>query len=131
MAKATKQKPPAGLVVQTIICSKDRFKTVGAAIRWVREHGFKVPSGGVNKGKVPVAKPGIDETSTSWRFRQRPPSDFQAGSMRTIRLTEGVSAVVGRLKRQAARKGADVCANSNRGEASQSQVAQDLLDLLP
>ena len=127
---ATKQapKPPSGMVIQTLILSKTVFKTMAAAAKWVRDHGFKV---GTSKGKVPVAKPAPEETSTSFRFRQRPPGDFQAGTLRTIRLTEGVSAVVGRLKRQAARKGADVCANSNRGEAGKREVAADLLELIP
>mgnify|MGYP001616374750 CR=1 FL=1 len=42
--------------------------------------------------------PGIDETDTGWRVRQRDPGDFEEGSFKTIDITDGVQAVVGRLK---------------------------------
>jgi phage I-like protein len=42
--------------------------------------------------------PGIDETDKSWRVRQRDPGDFEEGSFKTIDITDGVKAVVGRLK---------------------------------
>lgn len=72
--------------VQTLILSKKRFKSAKAASKWVRDNGFKVHK--------------IDETSTSYRFRQREPSKFIKGSFRTITLTTGVKAVVGRLKKK-------------------------------
>lgn len=41
------------------------------------------------------------ETANSYRFRQRPPTDFVAGSFRTKRLPEfGVSLVYGKLKKE-------------------------------
>jgi len=76
--------------VQTVIMSKERFPTMASATKWIRDHNFKTR----HKGKGP------DETSTSFRFRQRDPGDFQSGSFRTIRLTDGVSAVIGVPKRQ-------------------------------
>ena len=75
-----------GMTVQTVICSKERFETKEEANAWIREHDFKIGAGAP------------DETSTSWRYRQREPSEFQDGTFRTIELTDGVSAVVGRLK---------------------------------
>ena len=39
------------------------------------------------------------ETSTSFRFRQRPPTDFIKSSFRTKNIGDGVSLVFGRLKR--------------------------------
>lgn len=38
------------------------------------------------------------ETASSWRFRQRPPSDFKKGSFRTERIGKHVSIVYGKLK---------------------------------
>lgn len=83
--------------IQTVICSKTRFKTLAAAKRWIRDHNFKVS----HEGKKP------DETSTSFRFRQRDPGDFQTGSFRTIALDRGVSAVIGKPKKKST-KAADL-----------------------
>jgi len=74
--------------VQSVICSKQRFTSLDGAKQWIKAHNFKVE----HNGKPP------DETSTSYRFRQRDPGDFQPGSMRTITFTDGVKAVVGTLK---------------------------------
>ena len=70
--------------VQSVICSKKRFKTALAAAKWCRDHGFKA-------GKA-------DTTSTSYRFRQFEPSSCQVGSFRTLKLDTGVSAVICRPK---------------------------------
>jgi len=74
--------------VQSVILSKQRFKTLAAAKKWIKKHNFDVR----HKGKEP------DETSTSFRFRQKDPKDFDSKTFRTIKLTEGVSAVIGVLK---------------------------------
>ena|GEM_PF-3128717 len=74
--------------IQTLILSKERFETREEATRWVRDHDFRVKQGAP------------DETEDSWRYRQREPSEFQAGSFRTITLTEGVKAVIGRPKEE-------------------------------
>jgi len=81
---AQKNKNQKGMVVQTLILSKDRFKTVAEAKAWIKENNFK--------------DYGVDETDNSYRFRQRNPEEFQTGSMRTFEVTNGVKAVGGRLK---------------------------------
>ena len=81
------QAEPGDMVVQTVILSKDRFKTLEKAKRWIeRSQRFKVA------GKV-------DETSSSYRFRQRDPGDFVKGELRTFRITDGVKAVWGPLRK--------------------------------
>jgi hypothetical protein len=80
----TKQEPTT---VQTLIFSKDVFQSAEEAIAWAREHDFKFDK--------------VDETETSYRLRQREPGEFQDESFRTIDLTEGVQAVIGRLKEMA------------------------------
>jgi hypothetical protein len=40
----------------------------------------------------------IRETSSSYRFRQRPPGDFDQSTFRTIAVSKCVSYVVGKLK---------------------------------
>jgi len=42
--------------------------------------------------------PGIDETQNNFRVRQRDPKEFNENSFRMIRLTDGVKAVIGKLK---------------------------------
>lgn len=76
--------------LQSLILSKDKFKTLAAAKKWIKDHEFKVR----HKGKEP------DETSTSFRFRQRDPGEFIEGSFRTIAFegADGVKAVIGKLK---------------------------------
>ena len=44
------------------------------------------------------------ETSTSFRFRQRPPSDFVAGSYKTSKPRKGVAVVYGELKGKRGKK---------------------------
>ncbi|MBI3320011.1 MAG: hypothetical protein HYZ89_05440 [Candidatus Omnitrophica bacterium] len=73
-----------GAVVQTLILGKEEFKSAEEATRWAADHGF-----GHDK---------VDETGESFRLRQREPGDFKDGSFRTIELTKGVTAVIGRLR---------------------------------
>lgn len=75
-----------GMQIQTLILSLAHFDSLEHAKQWVATHDFKVRF----EGKGP------DTTSTSYRFRQRDPNDFQRGSFRTIDLAQGVKAVVGR-----------------------------------
>lgn len=70
--------------IQTLVFAKDTFKSANAAQSWAKDHGFK--------------SDGVDETGDSYRIRQRPPSAFVAGSFRTIAITDGVSAVIGKIK---------------------------------
>jgi len=69
--------------IQTLVFAKDTFKSAGDAREWAKSHGFKTE---------------IDETEDSYRIRQRPPGAFVAGSFRTINITDGVTAVIGKLK---------------------------------
>lgn len=69
--------------VQSVIFDKEHF-THAQAVKWLRDHDFK------------AAK--TDEKEKTFRFRQRDPGDFQDGSFRTITLTTGVKAIIGRLK---------------------------------
>jgi len=78
------------LVIQTLILSKEEFNSLNAATAWVRAHDFKV----MFQDKRP------DETENSYRFRQRDPGTFEQGSFRTFRITDGVQATGGRLKRK-------------------------------
>ncbi len=66
--------------VQSVVLSKDRFKTATAAKQWAREHGFKTSK--------------IDEKANTFRFRQFEPSLCKAGTFRNKKITEGVVAVI-------------------------------------
>lgn len=79
------KKEQGSLVIQSIICSKDVFKSEAEARKWIEEHNFSVEYG-------------VDETDTSYRYRQRDPSDFIDDSFVTVQLTDGVVAVMGKLK---------------------------------
>lgn len=72
--------------LQTVIVPKAMATTRGAASAAAREHG-----------RVYTSR----ETQQSWRFRQRPVTDFVKSSFRTKRLPSGISLVYGRLKRAA------------------------------
>lgn len=69
--------------VQTVIISKDKFKDLDAAKKWLGEHGFHF-------GK-------IDDTGGAWRFRQKEPEQFGQKTFRTIDMADGVKAVIGKL----------------------------------
>jgi len=69
--------------VQSLIFDKKNF-TIEEARKWARDHDFRDDK--------------VDETEDSIRLRQKDPADFIEGSFRTIELTDGVKAVIGRLK---------------------------------
>lgn len=71
------------MVVQTLVFSKDKF-SVETVKAWAKEHGFTSDS--------------VDETGEGIRLPQCDPDDFDQETFRTIDLTEGVQAVVGKLK---------------------------------
>lgn len=89
------------MVMQTLILSKETFPTREGASKWVEEHDFKVKEGAP------------DETEDSWRFRQREPTEFRDGTLRTIEITEGVKGVVGRLKEEKMEKNQEAVARGN------------------
>ena len=79
----------AGTTIQTLVLSKENFPTRDQAVKWVLDNDFSADK--------------VDETDSSFRFRQREPGDFdpdgfgQGEQFRTITLRMGVSAVVGFL----------------------------------
>lgn len=70
--------------VQTLIFSKERFKSGAEARQWASRNGKKSDK--------------VDETEDSFRLRQMEPDLFVEGSFRTIALSSGIKAVVGKLK---------------------------------
>lgn len=78
-----KDRPP--MVLQTVILSKERYKTKQQAISRIKDLGFKVGD--------------IEETEDSWRFRQRNPKDFRPGNFRTKQIAPGVTLITGWLKK--------------------------------
>lgn len=74
--------------IQTIIFPKEYWKSANNVKEWLKKHDFKTE---------------LDETETSYRARQKDPSDFQENSFKTICLDETedgcrISAVIGRKK---------------------------------
>jgi purine-nucleoside phosphorylase len=82
MRSAAKKKKKESTTVQTLIFSKKHF-TKSEAKAWAKSHDYK--------------SSGVDETEKSYRIRQRDPGDFKKDSLRTIKMTTGVQAVVGHL----------------------------------
>lgn len=81
--KSAKKRKKTSTRVQTLIFDRKLF-TLTEARNWARTHDFK--------------SSGVDETEDSYRIRQRDPSRFKSGSFKTVELTKGVKAVVGRLR---------------------------------
>lgn len=71
-------------VLQTIVVMREAAKTLDEAKKKVSKYGGEVRK--------------IHDTGTSWRFRQRPTSDFMADTFRTFKPEPGVSLVYGTLK---------------------------------
>lgn len=69
---------------QTLVMAKSRFKTRESAKTWAKDHGFKTKT--------------IRETTNHYRLRQRPPGDFDQSSFKITRLTNGVQAVIGKVR---------------------------------
>jgi len=69
--------------VQSLIFGKSKFSTATEAKKWAKDHDFRNDK--------------VDETESSFRLRQREPSDFEEKSFRTIELKDGVKAVIGKL----------------------------------
>jgi hypothetical protein len=78
------QSTKAATEVQSVICSKERFRSADAARTWASDHDFKTDN--------------MDETGTSYRFRQFDPAQCLPDSFRTISLTDGVSATICRKR---------------------------------
>lgn len=82
-----KREHQQGTTVQTLILDKKTFPTEAEARRWVEDHGFRADK--------------VDDNENTFRYRQHDPEDFDPNGFgpgerfRTIRLTEGVQAVIG------------------------------------
>jgi hypothetical protein len=70
--------------VQTLIFDKKKFNR-SQALAWAKRNGYKSSK--------------VDETDSSFRLRQAEPTGFKKGSFRTIKLTDGVQAVIGVAKK--------------------------------
>lgn len=70
--------------VQSLIFAKSEFERRSSAVSWAKNHDFLFRD--------------VDETGQSFRLRQRHPDDFDQKTLRTISLSKGVDAVIGRLK---------------------------------
>lgn len=82
-ARAVLLKQRVPTTTQTLIFDKEQF-TREQAVTWAKEHDSEASK--------------VDETEDSYRLRQREPEDFMPETFRTIELTDGVKAVIGRLK---------------------------------
>jgi len=70
--------------IQTLIFNKDQFPTAADAKKWAKDNDFKFSK--------------VDETENSFRLRQRNPGDFSR--LRSKKLTSGVTATVGPVKKE-------------------------------
>lgn len=77
---------PGSMVVQSLIFDKKTFDEAKAR-KWAEDHKFHASK--------------VDETEDSFRLRQRDPGEFEPNTFRTVSLTKGVQAVMGKLKRSA------------------------------
>ncbi len=66
--------------IQSLVLSKERFKTLTEARKWVKDNG------GVSTK--------VDETTNTFRFRQFNPDLCKEGTFRNKRITEGVIGVI-------------------------------------
>jgi hypothetical protein len=73
-----------GSEVQTLIFDKEVFPRAKDAKRWAKGHSFKHQK--------------VDETTNTFRLRQRDPRDFVSGHFATIEMSPGVKAVVAEPK---------------------------------
>lgn len=73
--------PRQSTTIQTLIFSKKHF-TKKQAQAWAKEHGYNTK--------------GVDEKKLSYRIRQIDPKTMKKSSFRTIEITKGIKAVVGK-----------------------------------
>jgi HK97 family phage prohead protease len=71
--------------IQTIIFEKESFSKEDA-IKWLKDHDFKYDD--------------IVEKDTTFHFRQQDPELFDPESFRTIEITKGIKAIIGKKKSQ-------------------------------
>lgn len=105
----TQELKQEGFVVQTLIFPKDKWDSLDAAKAWADDHDFETD--------------GVDETETSWRFRQRDPDDFER--LRTLCINPGPDASADDCLVQAV--GGPVVTEEQRARAIEAQKMQDVL----
>ena len=105
--KLQEQAPPAK--TQTFILSKERFDTIEKARQWMTEND------------QPIDK--VDETETSFRFRQFDLDKCIAGSFRVIKISDGVHAVICREEEG---EGSSEHNNQESGHAPTSELGFDV-----
>jgi len=76
--------------LQTVIVPKKLAASRSKATKLARRHANRIYTS--------------RETGQSYRFRQRPPTDFVKSSFRTVKLPDGISLVYGKLKPSAIKK---------------------------
>lgn len=103
-----KQEKRPSTSIQTLIFDKDKFDA-SSAKGWARSRDFSA-------GKT-------DITEESIRIRQKDPGSFKEGSFRTITLTSGVKAVIGRPKSPTKKNILD----DTRGNGGYSTSADEIL----
>ena len=69
------------MTLQTILILKDVYE-LDEAKSWLKDHDYKID---------------VDETESTYRFRQRDPGDFKPGSFRTVDIAKGIKFVLGKL----------------------------------
>lgn len=80
--RALSEESEDSMIVQSILFDKDKFSE-SEAKAWLESHDY-------SHGKV-------DETEENLRFRQKEPEAFEDGSFRTVELSTGIKAVMGKL----------------------------------
>jgi len=83
-SESVQEQERPSLKTQTFILSKERFKTEAQARKWMKDNNRTFEK--------------IDETETSFRFRQFKTDRCQDGTSRTFDITDGVKSVGCRLK---------------------------------
>jgi hypothetical protein len=83
--KSAKNSRTKKTIIQSLILSKKRFPTKSKAKSWLK-----------NQKQFKFSK--LDETRNNFLFRQLEPKVFKRNTFKTITLTKGVKARIGKLK---------------------------------
>lgn len=107
---------PRSTVVQTLLFDSSLFN-VGQAKSWAKRHGFrfgKVDTGGGRASFI--------------RLRQVDPAEITEGTFRTIRMTDGIEAVIGMPKR-GAKRNPGVYVRSGRGPGAVKKQSETVVSV--
>jgi phage head maturation protease len=100
----TEELAVSAMTVQTLVFAKSDF-SAETAKAWAKKHGF--------------AGLEVDDTGDSLRLRQRDPAEFDQETFRTIDFTEGVQAVVGKIKE-----------TKQEGDGAMEETCNKMLEIL-